>query len=130
MGKQNRSIKSLNNIGAQIIIIKIIGQNFWPLQSCLQQLNAFINLVNIFFFANHGLHPKFDIQGVHKVMNPVAKDQAMWLVDVRVQLVYNLQEAQKRYKENVDEHQKEQPSFKVRDQVWLWQQHIKTTRPS
>jgi hypothetical protein len=46
-------------------------------------------------------------------MNPVAKDQAMWLVDVRVQLVYNLQEAQKRYKENVDEHQKEQPSFKL-----------------
>jgi len=35
------------------------------------------------FFANHGLHPKFDIQGVHKIMNLVTKDWAMWLVDVR-----------------------------------------------
>jgi hypothetical protein len=26
------------------------------------------------FFANHGLHPKFDIQGVHKVVNLIAKD--------------------------------------------------------
>jgi hypothetical protein len=25
-------------------------------------------------FANHGLHPKFDIQGVNNVMNPVTKD--------------------------------------------------------
>jgi hypothetical protein len=40
-------------------------------------------------FANHGLHPKFDIQGVHKVMNPTIEDSAMWLVDVQVQLVSN-----------------------------------------
>jgi hypothetical protein len=26
------------------------------------------------FFANHGLHPKFDIQGVRKIMNLVTKD--------------------------------------------------------
>jgi hypothetical protein len=26
------------------------------------------------FFANHGLHPKFDIQGVNNVVNPAAKD--------------------------------------------------------
>jgi hypothetical protein len=25
-------------------------------------------------FANHGLHPKFNIQGVHKTVNPTAKD--------------------------------------------------------
>jgi hypothetical protein len=25
-------------------------------------------------FANHGLHPKFDIQGVHKIMNPIVKN--------------------------------------------------------
>jgi hypothetical protein len=50
-------------------------------------------------------------------MNPATIDQAMWLVDVWTQLVYNLQEAQKQYKENVDEHQKEQPNFKVGDQV-------------
>jgi hypothetical protein len=34
------------------------------------------------FFTNHGLHPKFDIQGVHKIMNPIIEDRAMWLVDV------------------------------------------------
>jgi hypothetical protein len=32
-------------------------------------------------------------------------------------------------KENVDEHQKQQPNFKVGDQVWFQWQHIKTIRP-
>ncbi len=71
-------------------------------------------------FTKYDLHPKFDIQGVHKVMNLAVKDGAMWLANVWVQLVSNLEEAQKWYKENVNEHRKEQPSFKVRDQVWLW----------
>jgi gluconate kinase len=48
-----------------------------------------------FFLANHGLHPKFDIQDVHKVVNPQAKDRTMWLADVRAQLVSNLEEAQR-----------------------------------
>jgi hypothetical protein len=26
------------------------------------------------FFANYDLHPKFDIQGVHKVTNPTTED--------------------------------------------------------
>ncbi len=59
------------------------------------------------WFVNHGLHPKFDIQVVHRVMNPTAKDQAMWLTNVRTQLLFNFKETQKWYKENVDEHQKE-----------------------
>jgi hypothetical protein len=33
-------------------------------------------------FANHGLHPKFDIQGVHKVLNLIGEDQTMWLANV------------------------------------------------
>jgi len=37
----------------------------------------------------------------------------MWLVDIQAQLVSNLEEVQKRYKENDYEHQKEQPSFRV-----------------
>jgi gluconate kinase len=56
------------------------------------------------FFANHGLHPKFDIQGVHKIMNPIIEDRTMWLTNVWTQLVSNLKETQRRYKENVDEH--------------------------
>jgi hypothetical protein len=71
------------------------------------------------FFTKHALHPKFDIQSVHKILNPIVEGRTMWLMDVCTQLVSNLEEAQRRYKENVDEHRKEQPNFKVRDQVWL-----------
>ncbi len=82
------------------------------------------------FFVNHGLHPKFDIQGVHKVVNLAVEDWTMWLVDVWAPLVSNLEKTKGQYKDNVDEHWKEQPSFKVGDQVWFRQQHIKITRPS
>jgi gluconate kinase len=53
------------------------------------------------------LHPKFDIQGVHKVVNLTTKDQTMWLANVQVQLISNIEETQRWYKENVDEHWKE-----------------------
>jgi hypothetical protein len=43
----------------------------------------------------------------------------MWLTDVRAQLLFNLEETQRRYKENANEHCKEQPNFKVEDQVGL-----------
>jgi len=59
------------------------------------------------FFANHGLHPKFDIQGVNNVMNLVIEDQVAWLANIRAQLVFNLEEVQKRYKENANEHHKD-----------------------
>jgi hypothetical protein len=95
---------------------------------------AYNNIVHsstqqIRLFANNGLHPKFDIQGVHKVMNLVGESQTMWLADVRTQLVSNLEETPRPYKDNVDECQKEQPGFEVNDQVWF-QRHIKTTKPS
>ncbi len=49
-------------------------------------------------FANHGLHPKFDIQGVNNIVsNLVAKDWAMWLANIKAQLVSNLEEAQRCY---------------------------------
>jgi hypothetical protein len=34
------------------------------------------------FFAIHGLHPKFDIEGAHKVVSLVIEDRTMWLVDI------------------------------------------------
>jgi hypothetical protein len=61
---------------------------------------------------------------VDKIMNLIAEDRAMWLV--HVQTWKNAKVIQK----NVDEHWKEQPSYKVGDQVWLWRQHMKTIRPS
>jgi hypothetical protein len=82
------------------------------------------------FFANHGLHPKFNIQDVNNVVNLAGEDQAMWLADIQTQLVSNLEKAQKRYKENVDKHRKDQPNFKVRYQIWFQQQNIKTIWPS
>jgi hypothetical protein len=52
---------------------------------------------------------------VNKIVNPIIEDQAMWLTSVQAQLVSNLEEMQRQYKENVDEHWKEQPNFKVKD---------------
>jgi gluconate kinase len=66
-------------------------------------------------FANHGLHPKFDIQVMNKIMSLVIEDWAMWLANVQAQLIYNIEESQRWYKENVNEHRKEQPNFQVGD---------------
>ncbi len=80
-------------------------------------------------FVNHGLQPKFDIQGVNKVMNPIAKDWAMWLAYVWAQIVFNLKKTQRQYNESVNEHWKEQPNSKFRDHVWFRRQHINTIGP-
>jgi len=39
----------------------------------------------------------------------------MWLVNVRAQLISNLEKTQMQYKEIVDKHRKKQPNFKVGD---------------
>ncbi len=57
---------------------------------CLQQHNAFIKPTNTFIFKSW-FAPKFDIQGVHKIMNLVGESRTMWLADVRTQLVFNLE---------------------------------------
>jgi hypothetical protein len=75
------------------------------------------------------LHPKFDIQGVNKIVNPTIENWIMWLANIRTQLVSSLEKTQRWYKEDVNEHRKEQPSFKVGDQVWLWWQNIKAAQP-
>ncbi len=56
------------------------------------------------FFANHGLHPRFDIQGVHNVVNPIVGDWTLWLTNVQAQLVFNFEETLKCYKESANEH--------------------------
>jgi len=43
---------------------------------CIQQCNKTP------FFANHHLHPMFDIQGVNNVMNPIVEDRTMWLTNI------------------------------------------------
>jgi hypothetical protein len=37
----------------------------------------------------------FDIQGVNKIVNPIIKDQIVWLANIWAQLVFNFEEAQK-----------------------------------
>jgi hypothetical protein len=59
------------------------------------------------------------MQGVNNVVNHVIEDWAAWLINVWTQLVSNLEEYQKWYKENADEHCNDQFNFKVEDQVWL-----------
>ncbi len=61
------------------------------------------------------MHPNFDIQRVNKFMNLEARDRTMWLVDVWAKFVSNFEKMQKWYKENVDDHRKEQPNFKVKN---------------
>jgi hypothetical protein len=63
-------------------------------------------------------------------MNLTIEDRIVWLVDIRAQLVSNLEETWRRCKENVDTHLKDQPNFKVKDQVWIQQQNIKITQLS
>jgi hypothetical protein len=74
--------KFLDIYDVEPIIIKIIGQNFWPWQSLFTTIQCIHQLKQTPFFTNHNLHPKFDIQGVNKVVNPTTKDQPMWLIDV------------------------------------------------
>ncbi len=85
---------------------------------------AYNNIVHsstqqIVFFANHGLRPRLDTQGVHNVVNPIIRDRTLWLTNVQAQLVFNFEEALKHYKEFFNEHWKKQPNFKVMDYVWL-----------
>ncbi len=35
---------------------------------------------------------------MHKIVNPIAEDEAIWLVNVWAQLIFNLEETQKEYK--------------------------------
>ncbi len=59
-------------------------------------------------------------------MNLAIEDRVTWLAYIQTQLVSNLEEAQRQYKENVNKHRKNQPNFKVEGQVWLQRQNIKT----
>jgi hypothetical protein len=90
----------------------------------IQQHSAFINPTNT-FLGKSWFAPQVDIQGVHKV-----EDWTMWLVDVWVQFISNLEKTQRWHKENDYKHRKEQLSFKVGDQIWFQRWHIKITRPS
>jgi hypothetical protein len=52
-------------------------------------------------------------------MNLIAEDRVTLLANIRAQLVSNLEETQRPYKENANKHCKYQLNFKVEDQIWL-----------
>jgi hypothetical protein len=47
------------------------------------------------FFANHGLHPRFDIQGVNNVVNPAIEDRVTWSTNIQTQFVSNFEKVQR-----------------------------------
>jgi hypothetical protein len=61
-------------------------------------------------------------------VNPTIEDRVTWLTNIQTQLVSNLEEVQRWYKKNVDKHHKNQPNFKVGNQIWFQWQNIKITR--
>jgi hypothetical protein len=62
---------------------------------------------------------QFKVQGVHNIVNFTVEDQTMWLANIRAQLVSNLEKTQRLYKDNAYVHHKDQPNFKVENQVWF-----------
>ncbi len=40
-------------------------------------------------------------------MNPIVEDRVVWLTNIQTQFVSNLEEVQRWYRENVDEHNKD-----------------------
>jgi len=70
---------SLNNWLKLLAMAKFAYNNI--MHSLTQQTHS---------FANHGLHSKCDIQGMHKIMNPTTKDQTIWLADVELNLYLTL----------------------------------------
>jgi hypothetical protein len=72
------------------------------------------------FFANCGQHPKFDTFHIENdISNPSVEDFATQLQILHEEITSYLEESQQIYKINADEQQKEPPSFKVGDKVWL-----------
>ncbi len=47
------------------------------------------------FFANHGLHPRIDIQGVNNVVNPAIEDRVTWSTNIQTQFVSNFEKVQR-----------------------------------
>jgi len=75
MGKQNKSIKFWNNI---YVCTTNYHQDNWSKLLAMVEF-AYNNTMHsstqqTHFFVIHALHPQFDIQGMYKVVNPVAED--------------------------------------------------------
>ena len=81
------------------------------------------------FFANYGLHSRFNILLPSDSINPSAEDRARLLEDVHRDLSLELTLVGERYKEQADRHRLDAPQFEVGDFVWLLRRNIATTRP-
>ena len=81
------------------------------------------------FFANYGLHLRFNISLPSDSVNPTAEDRARLLEDVHRDLSWELTLAGERYKEQADRLCSDAPRFAVGDFVWLLCRNIATARP-
>jgi hypothetical protein len=80
------------------------------------------------FFANYGLHPRFNISLPTTSMNH-SEGRARVLKELHHDLSLELSLARERYKKQADRHRSATPTFSVGDMVWLLRRHISTTRP-
>ena len=89
----------------------------------------FPNRVTTPFFANYGLHPRFNISLPFDSVNPSAEDQARILGVVHRDLSLELTLARECYMDQVDRLCSDAPRFVVGYFVWLLRRNIATTHP-
>jgi transposase InsO family protein len=82
------------------------------------------------FYALIGYHPCWNFLAPSSLSKVPATDARIrQLQNIHFELLQHLGRAQQQQKVGVDRHHSVPPSFDVGDQVWLFQQHVRTSRP-
>jgi hypothetical protein len=79
------------------------------------------------FFANYGLHPRFQLQHTPDIINPAAEFTIQQLQQVHLKVQQCIKQAQERFKRHADKKRSPGPNFQVGDLVWLSAQNTKST---
>jgi transposase InsO family protein len=82
------------------------------------------------FFANKGYHPNISVHPERDLSSVRAREFAVDLDDLHVELRRNISEAQQRTQRYADQRRSPAPDFKVSDHVYVKAEHFRTTRPS
>jgi hypothetical protein len=82
------------------------------------------------FFANKDYHPSVTIHSKKEVASSYAKDFAVNLQELHINLKEQITEAQVRYKETADRNRTPILTYNIGDETFILAKYIKTTRPS
>jgi hypothetical protein len=82
------------------------------------------------FFSNYGHHPRADPFQVKDVESSATEDLAAHLTAIHDELVFQLYEAQDRYKNYADRNRKLHPNFHIGDHIWHLRRNKQIKRPS